>query len=60
MAFFDLFKKNDSSLPQELENLLNMVLSKGEITEKERAVLYAKAEKFPLISPQVSMTDRPS
>lgn len=55
MAFFDLFKKNDSSLPQELENLLNMVLSKGEITEKERAVLYAKAEKFDISAAELDI-----
>lgn len=46
MGLFDSFKKSDSGLPKELENLLNMVLENGEITDDEMAVLRAKAEKF--------------
>jgi hypothetical protein len=46
MGLFDIFKKSDSGLPKELENLLNMVLENGEITDDEMAVLRAKAEKF--------------
>ncbi len=46
MGLFDSFKKSDSSLPKELENLLNMVLENGEISDDEMAVLRAKAEKF--------------
>ena len=47
MGLFDSFKKSDNSgLPKELENLLNMVLENGEITDDEMAVLRAKAEKF--------------
>lgn len=32
-----------------------MVLSKGEITEKERAVLYAKAEKFDISAAELDI-----
>ncbi len=46
MGLFDSFKKSDSGLPKELENLLNMVLENGEISDDEMAVLRAKAEKF--------------
>ena len=46
MGLFNSFKKRDSGLPKELENLLNMVLENGEITDDEMAVLRAKAEKF--------------
>lgn len=46
MGLFDSFKKSDSGLPKELENLLNMVLENGEITDDDMAVLRAKAEKF--------------
>ena len=45
MGLFNSFKKRDSGLPKELENLLNMVLENGEITDDEMAVLRAKAEK---------------
>ena len=46
MGLFDSFKKSDSGLPKELENLLNMVLENGEISDDDMAVLRAKAEKF--------------
>lgn len=46
MGLFDSFKKSDSGLPKELENLLNMVLENGEVSDDEMAVLRAKAEKF--------------
>lgn len=45
MGLFNSFKKRDSGLPKELENLLNMVLENGEITDDEMAVLRAKEEK---------------
>ena len=39
-------KSSKSMYPQELENLINIAIEDGNITDKERLVLYKKAAKF--------------
>lgn len=46
MGLFDKFKSSDSDLPKDIENLLNIILEDGNITDQERNVLYSKAEKY--------------
>ena len=48
-------KSSKSMYPQELENLINIAIEDGNITDKERLVLYKKAAKFDIDPDELDM-----
>lgn len=48
-------QSSESMYPQELENLINIAIEDGSITDKERLVLYKKAAKFDIDPDELDM-----